>query len=512
MDAKLKFLQDILDFRPDSLPSDSPSALADFLYQFLHQREKGTGKSVPPVYGFGAIWVYYPTSSVWVTLHTKEIASMVQNWDGVKLDGRDKYLRVSEDEKIVKMLINRMARNLAYGQDREGNDWIAQHEGGIAFSDTTLYAESANNKLTLKAKAPSHEDKTTAGFDFPCPTFPEVDPSVSDEAWVHCVLQYLKEQGSKYLHLYLSTVWKGCEEEASNIRFLAQFAGVALLGLATDQRFMRALVLQGEPGTGKSTFILMLKELFPKGVTSSIHPQVFGEPDRISTMAGSLFNFVEELDDKKPITNDAVLREVISGARIQVRDPYVRNYFFSPKCAHLWGCNRLPNITGAHQATWRRLALLRLNNMVRDTKDEIFKIERLVGQQEQKHLIAWALAGAVDAFAHNRYLIPESSKRYLAEWGQEADSVSSYVAEECSDEDRTPLLLQETKDAIKLTDLYRCYANWCRDFGHSAVSKSAFKGRIQSQGIFIRKRSVDVALVRLNEHGETRLNKILSYE
>jgi hypothetical protein len=73
-------------------------------------------------------------------------------------------------------------------------------------------------------------------------------------------------------------------------------------------------------------------------------------------------------------------------------------------------------------------------------------------------------------------------------------------------------VLFRSRDAIKLTDLYKCYAHWARESGHTPVSKSVFKVRIQSQSIEIRKRSVDVAMVKLNEQGNERHAKIASME
>ena len=508
---QLRFLQSILDFRPESVPSSSPAALADAMYQLLHQVEPHTKEKVPPVFGLGHIWVYHPSTSVWIKVHPEELRALIQNWDGVWIDGEEKTLRISDDKKIVDMLLARCARNLAYGKDRDGDDWIASGEGGVAFSDSFLRVEEVDHRLVIKNTTPHHQDRTMAGFDIDCPAIPAIPHDISNEQWVATMLQYLKDAGSEYLHLYLSTVWKNNPDEAANIRFLAQFAGVALFGKATNQRFMRALVLQGPPGTGKSTFIKMLAGLFPQGATSSVHPQVFTESDKISSMAGSRFNFVEELD-KAPIRSDSVLREIISGARVQVRDPYVKNYFFSSAAAHLWGCNELPNIPGADRATWRRLAILRLSNLVRDTDKEIHDIEKIIADKERHLLISWAIAGAVDAFAHNRYLIPASAEDHLKEWSQEADSVSVFITEECADETRQPLLVAETRDAIKLTDLYKCYAHWARESGHTPVSKSVFKVRIQSQSIEIRKRSVDVAMVKLNDQGNERHAKIASME
>jgi P4 family phage/plasmid primase-like protien len=503
-----RFLQNILNYRPDELPSPTPAAVAEVMYQFLHQEEPDTREKVPPVFGLGEMWVYFPAQRRWLSIFPEELRALVTRWDGVGIEGSDKFFRADSPEKIVGMLVDKACANLAYGRDRQKNEWIAMGETGVAFADAFFCVKQVGQALSLVAMAPHHSDRTMFGFDFDAPSIPNIPSDVSAEVWSKSMLQHLKDSGATYLHKYLSSVWKDDPEQYDNIRFLAQFAGVALLGRATDQRFMRALILQGLPGTGKSTFIKMLKGLFPEGTTSSVAPHVFFEQDRISSMACSRFNFIEELS-KDPIRSDAALRSVIDGARIQVRDPYVKNYFFAPKCAHLFACNRLPNIPGADAATWRRLAIMKLNLVVRDTEEQVKDIDQLIADDEKSHLIAWALAGAMDAFYHDRYLMPKSAEAHLKAWSKESDSVSIFLAEECSDETTGKLLIaQKSSDGVKRSDIYACYQNWCREFGYSQVSGGEFEIRAASQGVDCVKRSVKYLLVALNEAGAARLSKI----
>lgn len=502
------FLQKILCYRPEFLPTKSPAGVAEILYRFLHQIEPTTGESVPPVFGQGKLWVYYPAQCRWLPFFPEELCSLVARWDGVEINGTDKVFNAADDQKIVRMLIDKAVSNLAYGRDRQGNEWISEGETGVAFADSFFCVKKDGRKLALVATAPHHADRTMFGFDIPAPEIPNIPSDLDSESWAKTMLHYLKESGAEYLHKYLSTIWEGDPDMYENIRFLAQFAGVALLGRATDQRFMRALILQGIPGTGKSTFIKMLLGLFPEGSTSSVSPHVFAEQDRISSMAGSRFNYIEELS-KEPIRSDSALREIFDGARVQVRDPYVKNYFFSPQCAHLFACNRLPNIPGADKATWRRLAVLKLNRVFRDGSEQVENIEREIAENEKQQLIAWALAGATDAFYHNRYLIPKTAEAHLAEWSKDADSVSVYIAEECSDDETgKPLLVQRSADGIKRSELYACYYNWCKESGYSPVSIGEFEIRAQSQGVDVVKRSVKFCLIAQNEVGKARMARV----
>jgi P4 family phage/plasmid primase-like protien len=503
-----RFLQNILNYRPDELPSKSSAAVAEVLYQFLHQEEPATREKVPPVFGLGEVWVYFPVQRRWLSVFPEELRALVGRWDGVHITGTDKVFRADNPKQIVEMLIDKAYANLAYGRDRQKNEWVAMGETGVSFADAFFCVKQEARTLSLVALAPHHTDRTMFGFDFDAPSIPSIPSDVTSEVWSKTMLQHLKDSGAEYLHKYLSSIWRGDSEEYDNIRFLAQFAGVALLGRATDQRFMRALILQGLPGTGKSTFIKMLKGLFPEGTTSSVAPHVFFEQDRISSMACSRFNFIEELS-KEPIRSDSSLREVIDGARIQVRDPYVKNYFFAPKCAHLFACNRLPNIPGADKATWRRLAIMKLNNVFRDDDEQVEDIDQMIANNEKSQLIAWALAGAMDAFYHNRYLIPKSAEAHLNAWSKESDSVSIYLAEECAEDTTGKLLItQKSSDGVKRSDIYSCYQNWCKESGYTPVSVGEFEIRAASQGVDCVKRSVKYLLVALNDAGTARLSKI----
>jgi len=497
-----EFLQSVLDARPETLPSKADTAVAHFLYEFLHQEDLVTGESVPPVWGRGQFWIYFSAQAVWIPVRIEEMTALVLRWYGVWCREDEEGYKAQNAKAVVEKAATLCSGILRYAQDRAGNEWISDTTKGIAFSDEFLKVSTTpDNRFTLERCHVTHRERVTNGFDFPSPAIPDLDPSLESEAWSASMIEWLKSGEAPLFGQYLDTIFEGEADKYERIRFLSQWAGIALVGCSTNQRFHRALLLLGAKGTGKSTFINVLSSLFPSGAISNVPPHVFPKPDMISGMTGARLNAIEELS-KEPIKDDAILRSVIDGARMQVRDPYKQNYFFAPQCAHLFGCNRLPSISGANPATWDRFAVLTLNRQFRHKEGQIHDLAKLIAEQERSAVVAWALAGALDAFAHNGYLIPLSCAISLSSWSQESDSVGLFVLEHLCDERGKIIPPPQATNAITLGDLFALYRFWCAKDGYSPVGKKEFSLRLADQGVRVVKQKSYVVLADLNDQGQ----------
>lgn len=496
-----EFLQNVISTRVEALPSKSDTAVAHYLYNFLHQDDLATQERVPPVWGQGCFWIYFSAQAIWVPVDPKELEALVLRWYGVFCVEEEEPYKAQNAKAVVEKTATLCYGLLQYSKDRAGNEWISDTTKGIAFSDSFLrVVTTEDNRFSLEAQHVTHRERVTNGFDFDAPAIPELSHEIDAASWSQSMIAWLKDNGAPLFGHYLSTVFAEEADQWERLRFLAQWAGIALVGCSSNQRFHRALLLLGTKGTGKSTFIKVLSSLFPKGSLSSVPPHVFPKPDMISGMAGARLNAIEELS-KEPIKDDAILRSVIDGARLQVRDPYKQNYFFSPQCAHIFGCNRLPSISGANPATWDRFSVLTLNRKFRHTTNEIHDLDQRIAEKEKQIVVAWALAGALDAFALNGYLIPPSSVVDLAGWSKESDSVGLFVLENLADEQGVITPPDKASSAPALADLFALYRFWCQKDGYSPVGKKEFSLRLADQGVRVVKQKGYVVLASLNDQG-----------
>lgn len=525
-------IQGLMNWRAEVLESSSRSYLAQVLYRLMTARDPVSGENVPPTLSKDKVHVYSEALCRWVPIHDPEIRVIIIHMDGTPIpqgpDKDPKRLNINHDKEILSKFKALCAQKIDLGYDREGLEWLAQAQKGIAFEDKYLRpkpieeavkddpsleeeAKKSPGKYVLTTEPVTHKHHLLRGqgYSYKMPEVVKIPSEYSDEDWDDTMAEVLDDLGAKYLKKYLYSIWPDDEDAPAKRRFLAQWLGIAMLGLANDQRFMRALILQGGQGTGKSTFIKVASSLFPKGTLSNVEPRNFGESDKLEALAGAKLNFVEELS-KEPIRDDAKLRAIIDGSPQQIKIPYLKPFIIEPNCAHLYGTNRLPSIPGANPATLKRFVILELNKTFRGTDEQIMDIDKLIANNEHEALITWALAGAADAMDINGYRIPASCSKKLESWHRDGDSVGTWVEEELCGDDGKPLPPENLADSPHAKDIFKVYVDWCQENHHKGVAWKEFKIRLVDQGFKVSKSGALRAQVKLNSDGMDREAKLIA--
>jgi putative DNA primase/helicase len=420
--------------------------LGEWLIGELQKQSDG----VAPIYDMGRIWTCDPAHKIWMPHEDHDLEARLAD-----LRGRAwvEY-ETKEGMKVKPVKFDRVSlyrNSVAHTKMRcTHTGFFDEAPNAIAFQNGTLKASTEGAFFTSNHWA---EDRvqTHSFFDF----------------------DYVAEQKSPLLEQFFRDVFEGCPDVEERITFLKRWMGAAFIGMAT--RYMRALVLKGRRGTGKSTLIGIIASLFPDDAVTSIHPQDFTNDTKLAGLVDSKLNAIYE-GNRERLKPD-ILKSVVEGLPQEVELKYVRNTLkFRPRAAHIYAFNRLPQIPGSGPAVYDRFAVMTLPNLFRGTDRENKDIAQEI-MAERPAIISWVIEGANEVLKDGLPL-PPSCIEELDDWASNADGVAKWLRDNCDTE-----LPKSAYEWTRVSSAYEDYRKFCGESGYNPTSAGEFKDRLIDRGV-----------------------------
>ena len=264
----------------------------------------------------------------------------------------------------------------------------------------------------------------------------------------------------------LEQAWEGCPDRDDRVRYLLEWTGAALLGIAT--RWKDSPLLFGPKDTGKSRIVDAVLGLFP--VTSRRHVSLHDmtNPAFLARLAGARINAVSELPARELLEGQKA-KAVLSGDPVVVKPLYKNPFEFQPRCAHIFAANELP--PSLDTALRERFVLLDCPNVVpRERQDPVLAAKLAA---EAPVIAAVALDCAEDLLRRGHFIRPGSSEAAAERWALRGDSVALWALESVEDS-------VEAKTASSI--LYRDYREWCSENGHRPTASNKWAERMMDAG------------------------------
>jgi P4 family phage/plasmid primase-like protien len=184
----------------------------------------------------------------------------------------------------------------------------------------------------------------------------------------------------------------GGEEEKTGLQ---QFFGYILMAHA---RYKKALLLFGDPDTGKSQICYVAQELAGgHRAVCSITPDEMDDPRKLAPIKGKAVNIVADLERDTVLADGGFKRLVSTGDSIQIDQKYTRAENYTPTCKHLFAANSLPVIKDATNAVFRRLMIIHFKNRIPEDAQDTLLDSKL--SSEMSGILNWAVRGARDLYA-----------------------------------------------------------------------------------------------------------------
>jgi P4 family phage/plasmid primase-like protien len=238
--------------------------------------------------------------------------------------------------------------------------------------------------------------------------------------------------------------------------FLQEYAGYSL---TTRTEHETAVFLLGDPGCGKSTFV--------EGITT-----VLGERSRplsLAQLAQSKFALANVpgrtllTATESPhmyLKSTAILDTLISGEPMEVERKYERPEAFRPVAKVLWAMNETPQVRNPNAGFFRRVKIVPFPPLGETKQNPLVK--ELI-KTEGSGILNWALDGLDRLNAQRTFTVSPAMEAEGQEFRQENDIPALFIAETCE---------PKADGRVRGSELYRRYADWCRDSGHNPIGKN----------------------------------------
>jgi putative DNA primase/helicase len=157
----------------------------------------------------------------------------------------------------------------------------------------------------------------------------------------------------------------------------------------------KAFILVGEPASGKSTLLYVIKDLLLRRENvSNLSWQQLDNRFDVGQLYGKLANISEDLHVKtiKSMQKSGGFKCIVSGDYIVAEQRRKDPHRFKPFSRLLFSCSNMPNMNTDHaDGFYSRLCLIRFENTIPADKMDMFLKEKLAA--EDAGILEWAMAG-----------------------------------------------------------------------------------------------------------------------
>jgi P4 family phage/plasmid primase-like protien len=249
-----------------------------------------------------------------------------------------------------------------------------------------------------------------------------------------------------------------------------EFIGLLLV---PNTSFSKCMVLVGEGGNGKSTFLHLVEVLLGEQNVShySLHSIV---EDRFTSagLIGKLANFYDELE-QRALENTGVFKQIVAGDPIKAEEKNKAPFSFRPFCRLVFATNQMPRATDRSQAYFDRFLFIEFKNRIRNTTGEILDYGRVLANTPGvlPALLFRAVAGLRRLMERGRFVPPQSSIDAIEEYRRDCNSAYDFISEFCRTDDPNGWIAKNV--------LYERYRAWCEDEGRKPLSAREFGRTVQ---------------------------------
>jgi P4 family phage/plasmid primase-like protien len=233
--------------------------------------------------------------------------------------------------------------------------------------------------------------------------------------------------------------------------------------LTTDTRFQKAFILLGEGSNGKSICIKILEALLGSAC-SAIELSDLKSQFLIAELQNKTANLSSE-QNTKDFVQDAMLKKIISGDSLVAQRKFKDPFKFRPLAKLILTANRLPKTYDRSYGYFRRWIILRFEITIPEEEWDLDLDSKII-----KSELSGVLRKAVDAlrglYKFNKFAIPESSKRAIADYEREMNPMLVFFEE---------YVEERSGSVVSLQEIFTQYQTWCHFNNHKPVGSQKLR-------------------------------------
>ena len=273
---------------------------------------------------------------------------------------------------------------------------------------------------------------------------------------------------SEKLETFLKTV---LPDDA--IALVEEYAGYIML---PDTSMTKCLVLVGEGGNGKSTFLELIEHLVGDQNISyySLH-NLTEERFAAAGLIGKLANCYDELE-AKALENTGVFKQIVGGNPIKAEEKGKKPFSFRPFCRMVFATNQMPRATDRSQAYFDRFLFIEFARRIRDTGGEVKRYSEKLASEPG--LLSALLVRTIDGLGRlmdrGRFTVPTSSKDALEEYRRDCNSAYDFIRDCCH---------EDANGWIAGPIMYDRYKVWSEEGGRKPMSSREFNKTLRGANV-----------------------------
>lgn len=313
------------------------------------------------------------------------------------------------DRKTIMRIVSEEYGHLPLGKRYSDHEAIAKTIGVIVqkpLADVSITGVNfANGFLTSDLRMLEHEPKYGMTYVLPYRYMPELAGGCG-----------------KFLSM-LDDCWGDDYDYSDKVQALRESMAATLFGLGP--KFVRAICLYGVPSSGKTTIKDILLGIIPKGSTSNVAPQHWGDKFLPTMLNNKLLNYAGELSESEFIPGDK-FKTIIEGEEIMGQYKGMQIFGFRPNCTHWFCTNHLPRTKDTSAGFNRRWLFLEFNKTVPPEKKIMGLADNIVAE-EREAIVAWCIPSILEAMKRQDLHIPKSHETIVGEVANSNNSVRFFM-------------------------------------------------------------------------------------
>lgn len=302
---------------------------------------------------------------------------------------------------------------------------------------------------SLLTHSPSQLQTTQLPFEY--------DPSAKTYEW------------DKYLNSVL--VDKDRNPDPELISFVQEAIGYSLVDTNKHQC---SFWCYGESGAnGKGVLFKVIEKLAGTAAQPLNVNILRREQYQLADLAGKRIALCSEANATDNLVEDAVIKTLISGDSLQVRQIHRTPFILKPKVKLWWSMNKLPSVADTSGGFWRRIKVIPFNRHFAED-------ERILDYEQQLYeelpgIFNWAMLGWQRLEYRGCFETPTQVQKETKRYQNESNTIMQYLDDAC---------VRDTNARTKSSVIYSDYKYWCSNNGYRAYSIKSFKREMESLGIY----------------------------
>ncbi|MCK4676770.1 MAG: hypothetical protein KAT48_01445 [Bacteroidales bacterium] len=261
---------------------------------------------------------------------------------------------------------------------------------------------------------------------------------------------------------FLDEIFNGDSDKNEKIMLLQEYMGYCL---TTDVSQQKALYLLGNGSNGKSIIIKVLQRILSKRNYTSIELHELANKHYVIKLQNKLLNVCSEVD--KSILKTDIFKKIVSGDSLTGDKKFKDTITFDPYCKLIFAANDLPASSDKSHGYFRRLIILKFNNIFEGKKQDKDLIKTLY--KEIDGIFIWMIDGLNRLCCNGCFTSVESSRIELESYREKNNNVIAFIKDQCE---------LKIDSNIKYEDLYSEYRQYCQDSGNTPFSKRNFRDEV----------------------------------